>query len=68
MLLPNVRMNPEEKRAIVFVSKPASDSPDVNAGFKASCPEQVTKGVGGEPGNSKFFAGTRDKALGFFDE
>jgi putative restriction endonuclease len=28
-----------EQRAIVLVSKPTSDSPDINAGFKASCPE-----------------------------
>jgi len=68
MLLPNMRINFQEERPIVFVSKPASDSPDVNAGFKASCPEKVTKGVGGEPGNSKFFAGARDEVLGVFDE
>jgi hypothetical protein len=68
MLLPNMRINLEEQRAIVLVSKPTSNCPDINAGFKASCPEQVTKRVGGEPGNAKLFAGARDEALGLFDE
>jgi hypothetical protein len=68
MLLPNMRINLEEQRAIVLVSEPASDGADIDAGFKASCPEKVTQGMGGEPSNSKFFAGARDEPLGFFDE